>query len=647
MATGTSAYSHEIGTDSEKIYLPSIEDGYGIHYRTPLIQQNWSNYPFPHGRNWYYYEEDSDRAMKVYNYAENCIALGNRPHNDYFSDFTERYSLLLNGATEEVYHSDTWKNLYNELLEDVSFLWGSPSTGGACIANYYYHNDSPAFMVMMWWGLYSKEMEIEGITHTVYKIALQQCGGNRHSYSQMQHAGWCVYNTVSYPDGGNPTITAYTYWTLLLGGEPSKVYMGTITGNQGAFGLEVAVADPTYFPYGTSPVVGIPKRAWYFEGGSDNARVDCYDWRPDETWIQIEGIPDNGYTTAVPYDNTTTGNGGIPDNSGDDIDDEDLGDLNSLTAINSGLVTLYRPTQAELTAFANFLYTGITDSIADQLKKLVTNPLDYVIFVALCKFAPPIYGREEIAFCGIGSGVSSDKIVNQFYDLDCGSITFNEQYNSFLDYSPNSKLKIYLPYCGVHDLNIDECMGSVISVKYRIDLLSGSGVAKIKITRLRRNTAPFDCRINSYIYEFPCNVYLTMPLSATDWRGTYQSLVSLAGGVVSGLATGGVGGAVGIASSVASAVTSNKVSVSRSGQIGSSYGYLGQDKPYLILERPITSVPNQFEYWEGLESNTLQKVSNLHGYTEIDPNTLWTDDIPCTSEEAEELKSLFNSGVYL
>lgn len=648
MATGTSAYSHEIGTDSEKIYLPSIEESHGIHYRTPFIQQDWDDYSFPHNRNWYYYEEDSEKTIKVFNYAKNCIALQNRPHNDYFSDFTDRYSILLNGATEEVYHSDTWKNLYNQLLEDVSFLWGSPSTGGACIANYYYHNDSPGFMVMMWWGLYSKEEEIEGVTHTVYKIALQQCGGNRHSYAQMQHAGWCVYNSVSYPEGGNPTITAYTYWTLLLGGEPNKVYMGTITGNQGAFGLEVAVADPSYFPYGTSPVVGIPARAWYFEGGSDNSQVDCYDWRPDDTWTQIEGIPDNGYTTAVPSDNITTGNGGIPDDSGDDIDDESLTDLNSLTAINSGLVTLYRPTQAELSSFASFLYTGITDSIADQLKKLVTNPLDYVIFVALCKFAPPIYGREEIAFCGIGSGVSADKIVNQFYDLDCGTITFNEQFNSFLDYSPNSKLKIYIPYCGVHDLNVDECMGSTISLKYRIDLLSGSGVAKLKITRSRRKTAPFDCSINSYIYEYPCNVYLTMPLSATDWRGTYQSLVSLAGGVITGAATGGIGGAMSIASSVASAVTSNKVSVNRSGQIGSSYGYLGENKPYLILERPITSVPERFEMWEGLESNITAKVANLSGYTEIDTDTLWSDSFGhATQEECKMIKDIMNGGVYL
>lgn len=646
MATGTSAYSHTIGSGDQAIYLPSIEYSYGTHYKIPVIGQDWSVLYLPHNRSWFMYEEDSGAAMEVYDYSANCQALSSKPKNYYTSDFWNRFTLLTEGvATESDYHSDTWKTLYNQLIDEISFLWGSPSEGGAFIINNWWNVDTPAYQIYMWWGLYSHTED----DVTVYKIAIQSCGGNRHSLNQMKHAGWCVYNNVSYPDGGEPTIVSHTYWTLLLGGDPSKVYHGNVGGNQGAFGLEIATANPNYMPYPVDVYsVETPIRAWYFEGGSDNSQVDCYDWRPDETWNQIEGVPDDGYDTAVPTDNTTTGGGSTPDRSGDDIDDESLQDLNSLTAINSGLVTLYRPTQSELSSFASFLYTGITDSIADQLKKLITNPLDYVIFVALCKFAPPIYGREEIAFCGVGSGVSADKIVNQFYDLDCGSITFREQYKSFLDYSPNSKVKIYLPYCGVHDLNIDEVMGSTIKVKYRIDLLSGSAVAKLKITRNRRSTAPFDCMINSYIYEFPCNVYLTMPLSATDWRGAYNSLVSLAGGVVGGVATGGIGGAVGIATSVASAVTSNKVSVSRSGQIGSSYGYLGENKPYLILERPIQSMPTRYEEWEGLNSNIMSRVSDLSGYTEIDTDTLWTDSFGhATQEECQMIKDIMNGGVYL
>lgn len=651
MATGTSKYSHSIGSGEQEIYLPSIEESYGIHYKEPLIGQTWRTLSFPNNRMWYYYEEDSKSKITTYDYKANCIALQDRPKYIYASDFWSKYDLLFSGdATDVEYESDTWKTLYNELLEDISFLWGSPSEGGAFIFNNYWSESSPGFQICMWWGLYSKEIIVEEVAYTHYKIAVQACGSQRHSYAQMQSAGWCVYNSVSYPDGSSPTITSSTYWTLLLCGNSSKCYMGNVLGNEGAFPLSIATSVIDYFDtsVGSYYTVPTPERAWYFEGGSDNAQVDCWDWRPDETWTQIEGIPKNGYDTPVPSSNITTGNGTLPDDSGDDIGDEDLTDLNSLTAINSGLVTLYRPTQAELSSFASFLYTGITDSIADQLKKLVTNPLDYVIFVALCKFAPPIYGREEIAFCGVGSGVSADKITNQFYDLSCGNITFREQYNSFLDYSPNSKVKIYLPYCGVHELNIDECMGSTIAVKYRIDLLSGSGVAKVKITRNKRNTAPFDCSINSYIYEFPCNVYLTMPLSATDWRGTYQSLVSLAGGVITGAATGGIGGAMSIASSVASAVTSNKVSVNRSGQIGSSYGYLGENKPYLILERPITSIPERFEMWEGLESNITAKVANLSGYTEIDTDTLWSDSFGhATQEECKMIKDIMNGGVYL
>ncbi len=70
-------------------------------------------------------------------------------------------------------------------------------------------------------------------------------------------------------------------------------------------------------------------------------------------------------------------------------------------------------------------------------------------------------------------------------------------------------------------------------------------------------------------------------------------------------------------------------------------------KPYLILERPIQSVPTGWGSFEGYMSNNYAKVRNLKGYTETDPDTIWADNIHCTDSEAEEIRSLFSSGVYL
>ena len=107
-------------------------------------------------------------------------------------------------------------------------------------------------------------------------------------------------------------------------------------------------------------------------------------------------------------------------------------------------------------------------------------------------------------------------------------------------------------------------MGSRINVNYLIDLLSGSCIARVKISRSVRATAPQDSRVNDVIYEFQGNVYLSMPISSTDWRGTYQALVGLAGGIVQGATSKNpiVGMAGAAATGAADAIMSEKVSPS-------------------------------------------------------------------------------------
>lgn len=642
---------------------PTIEQSYGVHYKIPYVGQEWRTAWFSGSLSSYFYEEGTSGPMTWIDYSHNCEQLADSRNYRYWADFQATYSALFEGSWESVYNSDTWKNLYNELMSDISFLWGSPEEGGVFIVK---AADNPSslsslrYWIVSWWGTYKQKQWNESIGdfEYKYKIAVSNAGNNRHSLNRFKKAAWHVFNNVSYPTGEEPQ-NSYSYYSVFLAGSPDVWYTtSNVTNVQRNLNCEDVTQDYKYVGYDITiadvPVFEIQRPVhafgWSTEGYPDNAQVHIWDWRPDDTWEQIEGVPADGYNLDPTADAGISGDGGgngSPDTNGDDVSDEDLGDLNSLTAINSGLVTLYRPTTAELTSFANFLYSGITDSAATQLKKLIANPLEYVIFVALCKFTPPISGvREEIAFCGIGSGVWSDKISNQFYDLDCGTVYFKEQFATFLDYSPNSKVKLYLPFVGCYDLSVDDLVGSYVHVKYRIDLLSGCCVAKVNIYRTARSTAPSDCSINSIIYEYTGNVYLNMPLSATDWRGAYQSLVGLVGGVAGGLA-GGVGGALAIGNSVASSVLSQKVSVNRSGQIGSAYGYLGQSKPYLILERPIQSVPNRWGSYAGYVSNTYQTIKNLKGYTETDPKTVWSMNMHCTDAEATEIKSLFETGVYL
>ena len=108
---------------------------------------------------------------------------------------------------------------------------------------------------------------------------------------------------------------------------------------------------------------------------------------------------------------------------------------------------------------------------------------------------------------------------------------------------------------------------------------------------------------------------------------------------------------------MASAVMNEKVNVSKSGQLGANYGYLGFQKPYLLLERTNVAIAgyklgssnkSSFGGFQGWKCNIIKPLGQFHGYTEISQDCLWVDKINgITEEEAQILKDDFANGVYL
>lgn len=628
----------------DETYVPSCEYAYGVHYYSQWIGNEWKTARFMN-RAVFMYEQGNQSPITIYNYRALCNRL--TPKNNFYtySDFTNRHRHLLNGFSESDFHTSVYDAYCEEFNNDVEWIWGNIEDGGCYVikcANEPIASESDLYYrINVCYGIYQYDESPNN-----YYLATGNVSNKIPIYG-MERIGWYLLNKPDYIDQGLQKINHYSYLSFFWSQSPIDWYYVTM-GNSPITTLpEQATNDVRYVPYATGDIVGteimIPVKTWYWEGGSANGDHDFSVYQPsDATQVTGEDLEELDIQ-PTPTASSVGGGYGTPETNSDDIEDEDIDDLNQLTAINSGLVTLFNPTMSELSSFSNWLYTGITDPIADQLKRLVSNPLEYIIFVAMCKFQPPVdQTREEIAFCGIGSNVYSDKISQQFVDIDCGTININEQWQSFLDYEPHSKIKIHLPFVGTHELQMDDFMSGQIGVKYRIDLLSGCCVAKVKVKRVSRKQT--DPAINSILYQFDGNVYLTMPLSASDWRGAYSSLVNFAGGVVQGMA-GNTMGAVG---SIASAITSQKVSVSRSGQTGSAYGYIGQNKPYLILERPIQSVPENWGAFEGYTSNIKSRVSDLEGYTEVDDNTIWTNNFgKATQEECDMIKDIMIKGVYL
>lgn len=337
------------------------------------------------------------------------------------------------------------------------------------------------------------------------------------------------------------------------------------------------------------------------------------------------------------------GGGATLDNDVDTSSPSDCDiDNNTVDVCNSNLVLLYNPTSSEISDFNDFLYSGITDSIANTLKKLTSDPLQYIISLGMVHFEPPTSTRNNICFGGIDTGVAANRISKQMKSFDFGYIDIKNEFKSFVDF--NSRISIYLPYIGYREMDINELRGSRLRLKYNVDMLTGSCIAYLHISRDSRGNG--DCRIYNNMYFYEGNCMLQVPMFATDNRGAIQALMGLAGAGVS-LATGNIGGFV---SGLVDSATQQKVAVGRAGTLGSNYGYMSGQEAFIVLERPIIQCPVNFGAFEGWTSNIRMKIKNLigQGYTEIDPDTIWTDNFAhATDEETQMIKDIMNGGVYL
>lgn len=627
------------------VQLPEIHGGLGFPYELPIIGTHLTK-DFPSYEYCYYYCKGQNTPMKWLSLEDYMI--DTTGFNVYYNsdEWNRIYNILFTNRSKSEVESDTYIEAQEIFKANTRFLYGSFDDGyGLYLVkistdtfrirllngfyeytnpdteekSYYYHDNSPSIHNFTIKELSSVYFCWNGESAiSMFSMPIDELNGKFR---------WTIgYNTPEIEGGFR-----YVGWNEVTGYEASS-YLGWDTLTKWDTSLEF-VSYPIYpFRPMQSANVQIPMYNWYnYETPANTFRLAGSD---------LEEFQQDNLDNAGPSD-SAGGNGDYPTNS-DECKDPNADDLNTVNVVNSGLVTLYRPTMGGLQSFSNFLFTGITDAIADQLKKLLANPLDYVLFCSLCKFTPTVSEAQEISFCGIGTGVSSDVIPNQFHTLDCGTLELPESSETFMDYSPHSKVQLYLPYCGIHELNADDVMGGTVHIKYNIDMLSGSCVASVEVKRNARGNT--DASINTSLYKFNGNCYLTMPLSATDWRGAYNSMVQFAGGIV---ATAGGNPMAGIGA-MASAVTQQKVSVGRSGQGGSNYGHMSDGKPYFILSRPTPSIPYNFNGFEGYKSNIRYNVGQLKGYTEIDENTIWTDNFgSATEKECQRIKEIMNGGVYL
>lgn len=333
-----------------------------------------------------------------------------------------------------------------------------------------------------------------------------------------------------------------------------------------------------------------------------------------------------GGTTGDDETDPTGGDGNF-DNESDDIAIP-LPPTN--TAVDSGFITLYNPTISEIQALGAFMWSDLFD--LETFKKLFGDPMGAILGLSLVPVQPPQGSTVEVKIGNVLSGIRMKTISNQFIQKDFGTITLNEYWGGYLDYSPYTQVEIYLPFIGVKPLSVDDVMGKSIHLVYNIDLLSGACMAFIAANE-------------DVLYQFIGQCSCSVPITGSDWTNVINGVLGIAGAIGTTVATGGLSApqAIGAVTALASSVASSKPKIEKSGSLSGMGGMLGVFSPYLIITRPRQALPASQNTFEGYPAFITRTLSTVSGFTRV--REVHLDGITCTDQEKTEIKRLLDEGV--
>ena len=342
-------------------------------------------------------------------------------------------------------------------------------------------------------------------------------------------------------------------------------------------------------------------------------------------------------SSDTPYGGEPSGPGGGLGLQEMHYDSISFPELPTTSAVNTGFASVWVPELSEVQALATYMW-NCDPTTLDWWRKLKADPLDLILgfYIFPVELTPD--GSESVTIGLINTGVEMHYRNSQYVDVDCGTIQLDEYWKAYLDYSPYTRLSIYLPYIGVRPLNIDDVMTRAITLKYRIDLVSGTCVAMIRV-----DSGTDEQDREAVLYQFTGICSTQIPITSTQMGDIFRSAVSLGVATVAAVASEGASVAIAGAASAAANLASTKPDIAHSGAIGSAAGLMGVQRPYLIIERPRQAVPEEQQHYTGFPSFITEELSELEGYTEVEAVHL--HGLGCTENEAQEIERLLLEGV--
>lgn len=367
--------------------------------------------------------------------------------------------------------------------------------------------------------------------------------------------------------------------------------------------------------------------------------------------FDIPKYPDNPDDPENPDDDPTDPTPGTGDGTSDPIP---VPPKPTTDVTGTGFVTLYNPSAIEIRQLAYFMWSG---DFADLLKKILRAPFDCLIGLKLL-YAPLSTGASQTIWLGnVETTVSASKITDQFIDFDCGELVIAEYFGSFLDYTPYTKISIFLPFIGYKQLNVDEVMNATIHLTYRIDVYSGACIAFLKVTKTITST-----NLNSVLYSFDGNCAMDIPFTSGDMSRYVAAILGTAASTAGAVISNPMPSEAPLNTETDATKNPNekhlsdlgntsanlvaaKPQIQRGGSLAGANSSMGIKQPYIIIERPLQQMPYNYPNYIGIPLNMTKMLSQVTGFTVI--SDIFMASSQATDEEIKMITSKLKQGVVL
>lgn len=359
---------------------------------------------------------------------------------------------------------------------------------------------------------------------------------------------------------------------------------------------------------------------------------DLEDFKRIENWGSIsEGEITDGSTVEIIYNQLPPG---IDDY--DDPDDEIPSPDETAPGgydLESVLTKTYKTDTIQMQELGKYLWGT---SFIEDIKLVNNNPIENLVG---CKRIPvniPAGDFENIVMGNVTT-TASGQIVNNIPIIDVGSVKYEGYYKNFLDYSPYTRLILFLPFCGFTELDPSVVTGKTLSIKYAIDVVLGKCRAMLFVD-------------DTYYASFDGNFGVDIPITSSNRAQVDAGLVASG---VSALASAAMAPAQSVAKTVVSAtmggiesaVAAQYHSV-RAGSYSSTCAWQETRTCFMIADIPTCQYPSSYAHDKGYPCQLTRSLSTMKGFT-ICNSDIDMRGFRCTEEEINMIREILTTGIYL